>query len=81
MSTDWAVPYRRLHEAIGEARRLVDAAGLDQPVIYGHAGNGRHRLPLTEVPSSHGQPGPLNPGPPGPDHDPLRLLLLALTAG
>jgi FAD/FMN-containing dehydrogenase len=40
VSTDWAVPYRRLDEAIGEARRLVDAAGLDQPVIYGHAGNG-----------------------------------------
>jgi len=40
VSTDWAVPFRRLHEAIGEARRLVDAAGLAQPVIYGHAGNG-----------------------------------------
>ena len=40
VSTDWAVPYRRLAEAIAEARRLVDAAGLDQPVVYGHAGNG-----------------------------------------
>jgi FAD/FMN-containing dehydrogenase len=40
VSTDWAVPYRRLAEAIAEARRLVDVAGLDQPVIYGHAGNG-----------------------------------------
>ena len=40
VSTDWAVPYRRLPEAIAEARRVVDAAGLDQPVIYGHAGNG-----------------------------------------
>jgi glycolate oxidase len=40
VSTDWAVPFRRLHEAIEEARRLVDAAGLEQPVIYGHAGNG-----------------------------------------
>jgi FAD/FMN-containing dehydrogenase len=40
VSTDWAVPYRRLREAIAEARRLVDAAGLPQPVIYGHAGNG-----------------------------------------
>lgn len=40
VSTDWAVPYRRLHEAIIEARRLVDAAGLAQPAIYGHAGNG-----------------------------------------
>ena len=40
VSTDWAVPYRRLAEAIREARRLVDGAGLTQPVIYGHAGNG-----------------------------------------
>lgn len=40
VSTDWAVPYRRLEEAIAEARRLVDGAGLPQPVIYGHAGNG-----------------------------------------
>ena len=40
VSTDWAVPYPRLGEAIAEARRLVDAAGLAQPAIYGHAGNG-----------------------------------------
>ena len=40
MSTDWAVPYRRLPEAIAQARTLVDAAGLPQPAIYGHAGNG-----------------------------------------
>ena len=40
VSTDWAVPYRRLPEAIAHARRLVDDAGLPQPAIYGHAGNG-----------------------------------------
>lgn len=40
VSTDWAVPYRRLGEAIAEARRLVRDAGLEQPAIYGHAGNG-----------------------------------------
>jgi glycolate oxidase len=40
VSTDWAVPYRRLPEAIAAARRLVDEAGLAQPAIYGHAGNG-----------------------------------------
>jgi FAD/FMN-containing dehydrogenase len=40
VSTDWAVPYHRLAQAIDEARRLADAAGVDQPVIYGHAGNG-----------------------------------------
>jgi hypothetical protein len=42
--------------------------------VWRLAGNGRHRLALAELPSSHGQPGSLNPGPPEPDHDPLRLL-------
>jgi glycolate oxidase len=40
VSTDWAVPYARLPEAIAYARRLVDEARLPQPAIYGHAGNG-----------------------------------------
>ncbi|HEX2779097.1 MAG TPA: FAD-binding oxidoreductase [Gemmatimonadaceae bacterium] len=40
VSTDWAVPYRRLHEAIAAARRLADEAHVEQAVIYGHAGNG-----------------------------------------
>lgn len=40
VSTDWAVPFRRLKEAIVESRRLASAAGIDQPVVYGHAGNG-----------------------------------------
>ena len=40
VSTDWAVPYRRLPEAIAVARRLTRDAGVPQPVIYGHAGNG-----------------------------------------
>jgi FAD/FMN-containing dehydrogenase len=40
VSTDWAVPYRHLREAIRESRRLADEAGIDQPVTYGHAGNG-----------------------------------------
>jgi FAD/FMN-containing dehydrogenase len=34
------VPFRQLKSAIGQARRLADAAGIDQAVIYGHAGNG-----------------------------------------
>jgi Replication-relaxation len=42
--------------------------------VWRLAGNGRHRLPLAEIPSGHGRPGPLNPGPPEPDQDPLRLL-------
>ena len=40
VSTDWAVPYRRLDEAVQSARRLADAAGIEQAVTYGHAGNG-----------------------------------------
>ena len=40
LSTDWAVPYRRLSDAIDRARQLADTRGLEQPVIYGHAGNG-----------------------------------------
>lgn len=37
-------------------------------------GNGRHRIRLIDLPGGHGQPGPLNPGRPGPDDDPLRHL-------
>jgi FAD/FMN-containing dehydrogenase len=40
VSTDWAVPYRRLAEAISRARQLAREAGIEQAVIYGHAGNG-----------------------------------------
>jgi len=40
VSTDWAVPYRRLPEAIAIARRFSREAGVAQSVIYGHAGNG-----------------------------------------
>lgn len=40
LSTDWAVPYRRLPDAIDEARRIASSAGVEQAVIYGHAGSG-----------------------------------------
>ncbi len=40
VSTDWAVPYRRLHEAITMSRELARRAGVVQAVTYGHAGNG-----------------------------------------
>ena len=40
VSTDWAVPYARLGEALQIARRLADAHGIPQAVAYGHAGNG-----------------------------------------
>ncbi len=40
VSTDWAVPYTRLAEAIKAARSIVDKYRIPEPVIYGHAGNG-----------------------------------------
>jgi len=40
VSTDWAVPYARLGDAIAQARGHARAAGVEQAVIYGHAGNG-----------------------------------------
>ncbi len=40
VSTDWAVPYRHLAEAIRFARGVAERSGVEQAVIYGHAGNG-----------------------------------------
>ena len=40
LSTDWAVPYRKLMTAIERARQITSVRGLEQAVIYGHAGNG-----------------------------------------
>jgi FAD/FMN-containing dehydrogenase len=40
VSTDWAVPYPYLAQAIGRARALANDAGVAQAVTYGHAGNG-----------------------------------------
>jgi FAD/FMN-containing dehydrogenase len=40
VSTDWAVPYARLGEAINVARTIARENNIPQPVIYGHAGNG-----------------------------------------
>ena len=40
VSTDWAVPYARLGEAIRVAREIASDSNVPQPVIYGHAGNG-----------------------------------------
>jgi len=42
--------------------------------VWRLVGNGRHRLALADLPGGHGQPGPLNPGPPGPADHPLRHL-------
>ncbi len=40
VSTDWAVPYRRLGEALAGARRIAEAHGVAPAVTFGHAGNG-----------------------------------------
>lgn len=40
VSTDWAVPYFRVTEAIALARRIADAHGVPPAVTYGHLGNG-----------------------------------------
>lgn len=40
VGTDWAVPYQKLAGAIEVARSIAAKHGVDQPVIYGHAGNG-----------------------------------------
>ena len=40
VSTDWAVPYPRLFEALTMARRFADSAGVPRGIAYGHAGNG-----------------------------------------
>lgn len=40
VSTDWAVPYQLLPEAITAAREIAERHGVALPVIYGHAGNG-----------------------------------------
>ena len=40
VSTDWAVPYRRLGEALHESAVAVERHNAPHPVTYGHAGNG-----------------------------------------
>ncbi|MBA3655872.1 MAG: FAD-binding oxidoreductase [Gemmatimonadaceae bacterium] len=40
VSTDWAVPYRKLGDAVKMANAVADAQQIDRAVLYGHAGNG-----------------------------------------
>jgi FAD/FMN-containing dehydrogenase len=40
VSTDWAVPYRRLHEALVAADEIAAAHGVEAVATFGHAGNG-----------------------------------------
>jgi FAD/FMN-containing dehydrogenase len=40
VSTDWAVPYPRLAEALGAAEQAAAAHGVEIAAVFGHAGNG-----------------------------------------
>jgi glycolate oxidase len=40
VSTDWAVPFRRLADALDHSRRAAAQADCPQAVTYGHVGNG-----------------------------------------
>ena len=40
VSTDWAVPYPRLRDALSFSAGAVERHGAPTPVTYGHAGNG-----------------------------------------
>ena len=40
VSTDWAVPYARLSDALAASKTAIERNGAPIPVTYGHAGNG-----------------------------------------
>ncbi|MBI2996217.1 MAG: FAD-binding oxidoreductase [Candidatus Melainabacteria bacterium] len=40
ISTDWSVPINKIHEIINYAEALACEAKIQEPVIYGHIGNG-----------------------------------------
>jgi FAD/FMN-containing dehydrogenase len=40
VSTDWAVPYAKLADALRESAIAIERHGASAPVTYGHAGNG-----------------------------------------
>jgi hypothetical protein len=67
-----------LEAGVRVATASTDAVGTDGPAgpIWQLVGNDRHRLRLRldELPSDHGRPGPLNPGAPSAEQDPLHLL-------
>ena len=53
VSTDWAVPYTRLAEALDVSRKAVEQNGASMPVTYGHAGNGHpHQNFIAENPDA-----------------------------
>ncbi len=52
VSTDWAVPYNRLREALAASKEAIERHGAPAPVTYGHAGNGHpHQNFIAENPA------------------------------
>ena len=53
VSTDWAVPYERLGEALEISEQAVQKHGAPMPITYGHAGNGHpHQNFIAENPEA-----------------------------
>ncbi|MFB6398167.1 replication-relaxation family protein [Polymorphospora lycopeni] len=81
--------HHHLGETAGHDHRVADAlatvaiATCARDRVNGHGpagpvwrlvGNGGHRLRLADLPTTEEEPGPLNPGPPSTDQDPLHEL-------
>lgn len=53
VSTDWAVPYQKLSEALKQSARAIQTHNAPTPVTYGHAGNGHpHQNFIAENPEA-----------------------------
>jgi FAD/FMN-containing dehydrogenase len=51
VSTDWAVPYARLSDALAASREAIERNSAPHPATYGHAGNGHpHQNFIAEDP-------------------------------
>lgn len=60
-----------LNAGVVVATTSPDSGTNPADAVWRLVGNGRHRLPLADLASSHGQPSPINPGAPTPAQDPL----------
>jgi hypothetical protein len=72
-----AVPDHRLADTLASltiatcARDRINGQHGVAGTIWRLVGNGGHRLTLSSLPGHHGDPSPLNPGPPNLNQDPL----------
>lgn len=52
VSTDWAVPFPLLEQALAVSARAIEKHGAPPPITYGHAGNGHpHQNFIAKDPS------------------------------